>query len=266
MSNIFKNKTNDKNSSSNRFSFLDDSEVNNEKITKKETKKKDENESFLNKKNYFKTDNKFDNDMQSNDFKVIEKKNKKYRNQENNDIKKENIENKPEKKQIKLEINDFPELIKNNKNKDDSNDVAFENDQNKSNFKDLFNKKEIQETNEVQDEIIPDGYLCISYDKMNRKINYRQGKMNTNNKILSINERMHKICNVYEKRKNEYIDKWGEEDYENTFKFPNYDYLYFDKLDYQYEMEIEQINEEIELEDQLNMDYFDDYNKNYNRN
>ena len=42
---------------------------------------------------------------------------------------------------------------------------------------------------------------------------------------------MKSLINLFEKRKEEYIKAWGEEEYFYMFKFPNYDYDYFSKLD-----------------------------------
>jgi hypothetical protein len=47
------------------------------------------------------------------------------------------------------------------------------------------------------------------------------------------------MVNLYEHQKTEKIEILGEEIYESIFKFPNYDYKYFDKLDEQYELDIE---------------------------
>jgi hypothetical protein len=60
------------------------------------------------------------------------------------------------------------------------------------------------------------------------------------------------------KRNNEYIDMWGYEEWEHMFKFPNYDYHYFDKLDELYYQEME--NEESESEEDYD-EYINDYDK-----
>ena len=39
------------------------------------------------------------------------------------------------------------------------------------------------------------------------------------------------LAYLHEKRKAEYIDNWGEDEWEKMFLFPNYDYYYFDKLE-----------------------------------
>jgi hypothetical protein len=44
---------------------------------------------------------------------------------------------------------------------------------------------------------------------------------------------------LHEKRTNDFIDTWGYEEWERTFRSPNYDYEYFDKLDELYEEELE---------------------------
>lgn len=43
------------------------------------------------------------------------------------------------------------------------------------------------------------------------------------------------LANLHEKRTAEYIDRWGEDEWERMFLFQNYDYYYFEKLDEIYE-------------------------------
>jgi hypothetical protein len=50
---------------------------------------------------------------------------------------------------------------------------------------------------------------------------------------------------------------WGEEEYEQMFRFPNYDYEFFDKLDEQYEEEMETMR--VNDEENENDEYRDDY-------
>jgi hypothetical protein len=47
------------------------------------------------------------------------------------------------------------------------------------------------------------------------------------------------MVNLYEHQKLEKIEILGEENYEHIYKFPNYDYEYFDKLNEKYEDELE---------------------------
>jgi hypothetical protein len=58
---------------------------------------------------------------------------------------------------------------------------------------------------------------------------------------------------LHEQRKNDYIRDWGEESYENTFRFINYDYDYFEKLDEEYD--IAQIDEEYVSDEELEYYY-----------
>ena len=39
------------------------------------------------------------------------------------------------------------------------------------------------------------------------------------------------LDNLYKNYTNQYIENWGEDEWEKMFKFENYDYTYFDKLD-----------------------------------
>ena len=43
------------------------------------------------------------------------------------------------------------------------------------------------------------------------------------------------LAELYKKRTEEYINMWGYETWEKMYRFPNYDYEYFDKLDELYE-------------------------------
>jgi hypothetical protein len=48
---------------------------------------------------------------------------------------------------------------------------------------------------------------------------------------------------LHKKRTQEYIDAWGYDEWEHMYRFPNYDYDYFDKLDEKYEREIQRQEE-----------------------
>jgi len=246
MSNIFKNK----NSTNNRFNFLDDSEI----IKDKKEKKNDERE--INKNNYLKNNDAYHDERTDNynEFKLIEnKKNKKRFNEEKIYIFKKPIEESVIVKEINILEYNFPDLS-NNK----SNILEVPKFESEKIYKNLFDvKEEDKDDFKVEEEFIPDGCICISYDKNNRKINYKQGKMSTSNNKVTIQQVIDNMAQFIEKRKNDYINLWGLNTYEDTFLFKNYDYEYFDKLDIQYEIEMEKLNEEIELEEQLKS--IDDY-------
>jgi len=47
----------------------------------------------------------------------------------------------------------------------------------------------------------------------------------------------------YEEWKADYIKEYGEDYYEHYYRFPNYDYEYFDKLDEKYELELQKLDD-----------------------
>ena len=54
------------------------------------------------------------------------------------------------------------------------------------------------------------------------------------------------LVKLYERHKEEYIQIWGYDTWEKLYRFPNYDYEYFDKLDELYE-EMESEDSDIDL-------------------
>ena len=73
-----------------------------------------------------------------------------------------------------------------------------------------------------------------------------------NNKVLN------GLVNLHNKKTQEYIEKWGYDEWEHMHRFTNYDYDYFDKLDQIDEDELEEIDalEEIEENNELIDDYY----------
>lgn len=53
-----------------------------------------------------------------------------------------------------------------------------------------------------------------------------------------INKTYEDICEKYFQWKNKYIETWGYDQYEKIYLFSNYDYKYFDRLDYLNEYEL----------------------------
>jgi len=179
--------------------------------------------------------------------------NKKKRNNKNNTVQKDRVEDNflKQKNQIvtykEKEIlvdNNFPELVTTNKNqipiqeKEASHIISFA-----DKVKIVVKDKTIDNK-----EYIPLGYVVIEKDKITNKFVKKYGEINyieqedINN--YSIYDIMQNLIEIYEKRKKEYIDLWGYDEWEKTFRFPNYDYEYFDKLDEVYEEKIsEYVNE-----------------------
>lgn len=70
-------------------------------------------------------------------------------------------------------------------------------------------------------------------------------------------EIMSKQVELYETWKANYIAQYGEYYYEKHYRFPNYDYEYFDKLDEKYEAELEELER---LEEEKERDQYIEYN------
>jgi len=73
--------------------------------------------------------------------------------------------------------------------------------------------------------------------------------INTKEEELNIEEGIDILICLYEKRTEDYINLWGEYEYDKVFLFPNYDYDYFDRLDW----------EEYEKEKKLNQTEMNNY-------
>ena len=69
------------------------------------------------------------------------------------------------------------------------------------------------------------------------------------------------LCDLHERRTAEYIEMWGYDTWEKMFRSPNWDYEYFDRLDQEYEEEMERLAEE---ESGENEDFVTDYDRHNN--
>ena len=107
-----------------------------------------------------------------------------------------------------------------------------------SSFVDKIKEQTVKDGVETVEEYIYPGYVVISRDKTTNKSIFKFGEQ-----LSPPYEKQRKysdnIFELYEKRNNKYIELWGEFEYTKVFKFPNYDYDYFDRLDQQYEEELE---------------------------
>lgn len=106
-------------------------------------------------------------------------------------------------------------------------------------------------TKDVKPMIEP-GCVSLSFDKRNIQWTYGPSKYMDYAEDDSYNV-LSKLVELNEKHRKEYVDCWGEEEYEKMFKMPNYDYAYFDTLDELYEEEINAMSEEEE--------YYNNYNE-----
>lgn len=148
----------------------------------------------------------------------------------------------PPKKDFQMKENEFPELPPSN----------------------LVNK-----TSNIDQPLVTSGWSSYKFDDIQFKLNETLTPTNksTPRHIISKNENeinvneaeeiIEALSFLHEKRIEEYIKLWGEEEWERMFIFPNHDYEYFDKLDEIYEIEQNKINEQYS-----NLNY-DSYGENY---
>ena len=94
-----------------------------------------------------------------------------------------------------------------------------------------------------------DGLTILGSD--DKEPQRRQRRQKTPYEIMS------KQVELYETWKANYIAQYGEYYYEHYYRFPNYDYEYFDKLDEKYEAELEELER---LEEEKERDQYIEYN------
>lgn len=122
---------------------------------------------------------------------------------------------------------------------------------NNDNFPVLFNNIDIQTVNNsvsyldkinvapiVITDIVPNldpGWCSIELDRRTNKstfINYACTHISSNNNPMDCERVIDNLNSKYADFVENYIELWGEPEYLKMFCFPNHDYDYFDKLDY----------------------------------
>ena len=195
--------------------------------------------------------NSFKNGGQNRQYSAFNKSYKERREEimervENEEKKKKEEEDKIKEKEkiIALSLDSFPELAKVNKK------AQVEVLDNTTNFLEKLNtnkKVDIQ----VKD-IVEPGWTELTRDRVsNRTIVFSNVKKNEYVKTPQelAYEVLEHLVYLHEKRTNEYIDNWGEDEWDRMFTFPNYDYYYFDKLDEIYEKNNKESDDEYESEE-----------------
>ena len=140
-----------------------------------------------------------------------------------------------------MNINSFPVLFdnKNNKNTNQNSEIS------KPSFLEKINTKNEEVVEVIEEETLQPGWVELTYNKKTRQIDYRYRKpVNYYRKPSDESIVLQKLVENYEKWKANYIQLWGEDEYEKMYRFQNYDYHYFDKLDEEYERQ----QEEYEME------------------
>ena len=131
----------------------------------------------------------------------------------------------------KIENNDvnFPSLVDDNKVKK-SNQVEVS-------YGSILKNEEKSKKKQTKEKKLKKGWvqLGVKYEEPEPEQEVQSKEENLNEYLYFIDC----MVNLYEHQKLEKIEILGEENYERIFKFPNYDYEYFDKLDEKYEDELE---------------------------
>jgi hypothetical protein len=214
------------------------------------------------KMNTFKNEQHFTyekSNYENTNFKDRRDKNRKMFEERNKEMEK----NKKEKeREESLKESNFPDLILNKKKETQSEktDNCLELKPNIV-IQYAAKLKNIQPMNETknQEEIIDPGWVCLRVDPTNkRKIVWEYGpKIYTdtdrNKQELETHVKvdvLHKILDSREKQKQQYIELWGEEEYEKKYGYNNDVAEYFEKLDEEYEEEMEKIQEENNILDE----------------
>jgi len=133
----------------------------------------------------------------------------------------------------------------------------------KNSYSNILKKESSVKKVEKNIDIIKPGFVKLKLNCKSRKIevteyiDYEKQKSDyekTQEEGFAVLDR---LVYLHELRTKKYIDNWGYDEWEKIFRFPNYDYYYFDRLDELYEEELEK-----ELEKELNNkleEEFDDY-------
>lgn len=103
----------------------------------------------------------------------------------------------------------------------------------------LIDCKFVDKINSIPNTIkqeLPMGWIILSHN--NKYINHENSVLNES-ETLEISRIIDKLVLLHETRRIDYINSWGEYEYEKTFLFPNYNYL-----DIEYEENIDDIEDE----------------------
>lgn len=241
MSNTFKTNS--------RFAVLmEDIPNENKRVVKKEKENKINEDNTLPKLNSFKNDNSFNYERRrENHYSEKDRQRIQEERAESEKVKKEFEEKEKERlRDEALQENNFPDLAIGKK------------EENKTfilNYAEKIIKEDtiIQDITEQSKNNMKPGWMTIRKDINSNKIIYEDNS-EYKEKTITLKQAaknvLNALVNLHEKRTREYIDDYGYETWENMFRFPNYDYNYFNKLDEEYEemMEKYQIEEEYDSE------------------
>jgi hypothetical protein len=124
---------------------------------------------------------------------------------------------------------------------------------------DKLKTEQIINENINKDKYVKPGWIVIEKNKQNNTI-FTRNKVDEEKDKYKKEDNVTILCNQiidnliykYNNYKNEYIELWGEDEYEKMYLFQNYEYGYFDRLDKE---EYEEYMEELEQEEQFEEEY-----------
>jgi hypothetical protein len=152
---------------------------------------------------------------------------------------------KEEEKKVALAMESFPELAQVNKK------VHLEIVDNTANF--LETLKKVDTSEKPVQHIIQVGWTELTREKKSSETNFFYNKKDKDTYFKTPDDLAYDVLEnlvyLHEKRKDEYIQCWGKDEWDNMFTFPNYDYHYFDKLDEIYEKNNKESDYEYESEE-----------------
>jgi hypothetical protein len=221
--------------------------------------------------NTFKSNSRFSSLLNDNEIKIDNKNiNKQQTTNRFKNEKRENRRTSREEKRardlkdkkevlINMDLTNFPELVSNNNKKSDNkpnldflkiNSYDKKQDDKKQDDKKEYDKK--SDLIDIEYENLMPGLTLLKRDKITGKTIIKHKpireeiKKPEKTETEIVYETFKKLAELYEEHKREYIELWGYDEWERMYRFPNYDYEYFDKLDQKYYEELDELEEESE--------------------
>lgn len=161
----------------------------------------------------------------------------KYFDYNNKFIKSMEKKNREKAIEKKLDIKNFPSI----------NSVSLVDNKNKKFVGISFADKTKHRNNPtIKNNIkLPEGWVAITKDTTCSYKKQNKNAVSNKNNLKNVNDVFNGVCDNYIKYYLEYIERWGESEWEKMYLFPNYDYDY----DYDYNGDDSDDDESCESED-----------------
>jgi hypothetical protein len=173
-----------------------------------------------------------------------------------------------------LSIDNFPELLVSNKTSEKPVISFADRLKQKQNITETnvenpvisFSEKlkQVDPVIETHSKKIPYGWAVIKRDNVTKKsyIEYNKDYERDNKAVEQMEKKqwplkvLDALVDLYERERDEYINKWGYDAYEEKYLDPDYDDEYFDRLDEAYVSETEEEEDEDEEEEYMDQQYW----------